>query len=46
MNAVRSVLDDIKNQTTSMIWTCSENGRGEIAKRSYEMEPTGKKKTR
>jgi len=45
-NIVRSVLDDIKNQTTSMVWTCSENGRREIAKRSYEMEPIRKKKTR
>jgi len=26
-----------------MVWTCSENGRGEITKRSYEMEPTRKK---
>jgi len=29
-----------------MVWTCSENGRGETAKKSYEMEPTRKKKTR
>jgi len=27
-----------------MVWTCSTNGRGEIAKKSYEMEPTRKKK--
>jgi len=27
-----------------MVWTCSENGRGEITKKSYEMEPTRKKK--
>ena len=30
----------------SMVWTCSKNGRGEITKRSYEMEPTRKKQTR
>jgi len=29
-----------------MVRTCSENGRGETTKRSYEMEPTRKKKTR
>jgi hypothetical protein len=46
MNVVRSLLDDIKNRATSMVWTCSENGRGEIAKRSYEMELTRKKKMR
>ena len=22
-----------------MVWTCSENGRGETTKRIYEMEP-------
>jgi hypothetical protein len=27
-----------------MVWTCSTNGRGETAKKSYEMEPTRKKK--
>ena len=42
MNVTRSLLDYIK---TEMLWTCSENGRGEITKRSYEMEPTRKKKT-
>jgi len=26
-----------------MVWTCSENGRGEITKKSYEMDPTRKK---
>ena len=26
-----------------MVWTCSTNGRGETAKKSYEMEPTRKK---
>ena len=31
MNIIRPVLDDINNQTTAMLWTCSENGRGEIA---------------
>ena len=41
-NVTRSLLEDIK---TEMVWTCSENGRGEITKRSYEMEHTGKKKT-
>jgi len=29
-----------------MIWTCSKNRRGKITKRSYEMEPTRKKKMR
>ena len=28
-----------------MVWTCSENGRGETTKKSYEMEPTSRKKT-
>jgi len=46
MNEAWSLLEDIKNQATSMVWTCSKNGRGEITKRSYEMEPTRKKKTR
>ena len=27
-----------------MVWTCPENGRGERAKRSYEMASTRKKK--
>ena len=27
-----------------MIWTCSKNGREEITKGSYEMEPTRKRK--
>jgi len=27
-----------------MVWTCSENGRGEITKRSYELASTRKKK--
>jgi len=39
MNVARSLLDVIKNQITSMVWTYSKNGRGEITKRSYEMEP-------
>jgi hypothetical protein len=34
------------HQTTSMLWTRPKNGRGKIAKRSYEMASTGKKKTR
>jgi len=46
MNAIRSLLDNIKNQETSMVWTCSKNGRGKIIKRCYEMEPTRKKKMR
>jgi hypothetical protein len=46
MNVARSLLEDIKTKITSILWTCSENGRGEITKRSYEMEPTRKKKTR
>jgi len=29
-----------------MVWTCSKNGRGEVAKRSYEMASTRKKKMR
>jgi len=29
-----------------LLWTCPENGRGESAKRSYEMASTRKKKTR
>jgi len=29
-----------------MVWTCSTNGRGKTANKSYEMEPTRKKKTR
>jgi hypothetical protein len=28
-----------------VVWTCPKNGKGEIAKRSYEMTSTGKKKT-
>ena len=28
---------------TSVVWTCSKNGKGEIAKRSYEMASTRKK---
>jgi hypothetical protein len=43
MRVTRS-LSDIK--TTSMVWACSKNGRGKIAKRSYEMASTRKKKTR
>jgi len=27
-----------------MVWTCSKNGIGEITKRNYEMEPTGRRK--
>jgi hypothetical protein len=27
-----------------MVWSCSKNGRRKVAKRSYEMAPTGKKK--
>ena len=42
MDVARSLLDDI--QTIQL--QCSKNGRGEISKRSYEMEPTRKKKTR
>jgi len=26
-----------------MVWTCSTNGRGETAKKSYEIEPTRKR---
>ena len=29
-----------------MVWTCSTNGRGETAKKSYEMEPTRRKRGR
>jgi len=41
-----SVIKQKMNVTTEMVWTCSENGRGETAKKSYEMEPTRKKKMR
>jgi hypothetical protein len=27
-----------------MVWTCSENGRGKVTERSYEMAPTRKKR--
>jgi len=27
-----------------MVWTCSENGRGEITKKSYEKSPPGRRK--
>ena len=27
-----------------MVWTCSENGRGEIAKRSMNWSPPGRRK--
>ena len=46
MNVTRSLLDDIKKKTTSMVWSCSKNGRRKTAKRSYEKASTGKKKTR
>jgi hypothetical protein len=42
MNVTRSLLDDIKTKQLQ----CPENGRGEIAIRSYEMASTRKKKTR
>jgi hypothetical protein len=42
MNVAKSLL----KPTNSMVWTCPKNGRGEIAKRSYEMASTRKKKTR
>jgi hypothetical protein len=29
-----------------MVWTCSESGRGETAKKSYEVDTTRKKKRR
>jgi hypothetical protein len=32
-----------KNQTTSVLWTCPKNGRGETAKSSYVMASTRKK---
>ena len=46
MNVASSLLDDIKNPNNFNGMDMFKNGRGEIAKRSYEMEPTRKKKAR
>jgi hypothetical protein len=42
MNVTKSLLDDYK--VTSMVWTCSKNGRGKVTRRSYELAFTRKKK--
>jgi hypothetical protein len=36
----------VNSAKASMVWTCPKNGRGDIAKRSYEMASTRTKKTR
>jgi hypothetical protein len=42
MNVTMSLLDDIKTKQLQ----CPKNGRGKIAKRSYEMASTRKNETR
>ena len=44
MNVTRSLLEDIKTQTTEMVWTCSENGRGKITKKVMKWSPPGRRK--
>ena len=46
VNVTRSLLDDIKTQQLKWYGHVQRMVRGEITKKSYEMEPTRKKKTR
>ena len=46
MYVVRSLLDDINTKQLQWYGHVQRMGRGEVTKRSYEVEPTRKKKTR